>query len=428
MTGPVRPLVLSLDGRSARELYAIERTNDNGEPTNPPAGAGGVLIPDLTIADGGGMTVMSAQPAAETDYWPRSPWYDSTGANQMRVVVDDVEVAGATTARIIAKQKDTSGGTFANPGIGVTEVAAAINAVGQAKSSWIDIDPSGIGERLWHAYAVGGNASLTPVVGGIHIQFRQTTVARPPIGGPPGSDLPEDATWGAIVEDANAAHAAMVAAYGNGDDVTAFFDRIAANDFVTAPGFGLPTYQATGFNGSRPCVQWSGGNIPLNAPANPTQSLGDWTWYLVIENLGAGADGAFVFGDPGNGSFSMRINADNTHIGATVNTPGGGLALVSDTWGMSGAHIYRFVKDSTALKFYVFVDGVKVLEGGSSSGAPNDTPSLTLMNYVSGLGITGRVGRVVGYNMKHTSSTNSGPTADGLTAPEAVLKAFWGTP
>lgn len=424
MTAPIRPLVLSLDGRSARELYAIERTNDDGEPTNPPAGAGGVLIPDLKIAEG--LKVMTAQPSGETAYWPETPWYDSTGANQMRVVVGNVETAGHTTARIYAQQKATTGGTFAHPGIGVTEIAASIAGTGSSKSNWIDLDPTAIGERLWKAFAIGGNATLTPVAGGIHFQFRQKAVDRPPIGTPPG-DLPEDATWGSILFDANAAHAAMVAAYGNGDDVTAFFDRIAADDFVTSPGFGLPTYQATGFNGSRPCVEWNGGNIPLNAPTNPTQPIGSYTWYLVIENLGGGADGAFVFGDPGNSSFSMRINASNTLIACTNNNPGGALTNISDDWGMTSAHIYRFVKVATTSVWHMFVDGVLKATVGNAPQT-NDTASLTLMNFVSGLGIDGRVGRIVAYNKEHISATNTGTPASGLTAPELVLKAYWGTP
>lgn len=177
MSPLIRGPVKSFDGRSARELFSIERTVPNDTEPPPPASGGAIPDVDLTIADGGSVKVLTAQPSGVEDYYPRSPWYDSSGANQIRVVIDDVETAGHTTARVIARQATSGGGTFTDPGVGVSEVSAPISTTGPQKSSgWTFLDPSAIGDRVWKAFGIGGNGVLSPAVGGVHIQFRQAVI------------------------------------------------------------------------------------------------------------------------------------------------------------------------------------------------------------------------------------------------------------
>ena len=423
MTAPIRPAPKSLDGRSTRELVSFERTGVNGEPPPTPAGSGGVADVDLVIAHPGNVTALNAQPSAETDYWPGTPWFDTRAFNQMRVVIDNVETAGHTTSRVIAKCASTVGGTFAAPGVAGAEVAAAIATTGPQKSAqWAPLDTTAIGDRLWKALAVGGNGSLTPVVGGVHFQFRQAAASRPPVG-TPGGDLPEDATWGNILFDANAPAAAMAALYNDGDDVANFLERLGDN-LTTVATTNLPKYRATGLNG-HPCVEF-GGLSPHLAAGNPTQAYGIWTYYFVISELDGGDYGA-IWGDvsePPSAGYRLSCTSSNVY-GHANNLFNGDSANVADDWGMSTPHIYRWTKPGTS--WQLFVDGVHKVTGGAGPG-PTGSATVGLMQALGGLGIVGKIGRVVAYDKYHVAPDGSNTTADGLTAPELVLQAYWGTP
>lgn len=428
MTAPNLPLAPPRDFENItfREVMAAVRTGEDGGPAPPPTGTGASPVVALPIADGVDVTVMTAQPSGATDYGWAQPWFDTTAFNQMRVIAD-VETAGHTTAEVFADQTSSDGGTYTEPATGGAEVAVPISAAGKVKSDWKALDPAAIGDRIWRARGRGGNGTASPVVKKVHFQFRRATLPRPPRG--TEDPLPEDATWGAIVFDANANATSMREAYGDGDDVNDFHDQVAANNLTTGATLLLPKYRTAGIGGARPCVEWDGTNVAMSAATNPTGA--DWTYYFIIENLDGG-DGARIWGAGLFDSFQYAIYADNDTVYAANNNLFGSPSLfVEDSggtaWGMGDVHIYRWVKRTGAASHGIWINGV---HKGSAGAAPqsNNGGATDFMNAMTGLGITGRIGRVVAYNKAHISPTNTGGEASGLTAPEIALQSFWGTP
>lgn len=143
----------------------------NGDPPPAPAPKAAVCV-DLCIADGSSALTLTNQPAGETDYWQRSPWFDPNWFTKIRVIVDDVEAAGAATSKIIVKFKAGGIGSWTDAGIGATQVSVPIATTGPQKTtSWVNINSDALVDSLWHVFAIGGDGSVSPIVAGVHIQF-----------------------------------------------------------------------------------------------------------------------------------------------------------------------------------------------------------------------------------------------------------------
>ena len=233
--------------------------------------------------------------------------------------------------------------------------------------------------------------------------------------------------------DIDASGEAMQAlAYADGDDVDLWPDETAnGNHMTTAAVLLLPKYRASGFNGSRPCVEWAGANVPLSTAFNPTGGNSSYTYYVVLEGLDGGDSGR-IWGAGLGDSFEYAYYADgDTVYAANNNLFGAPSAFAEDSggsaWGMEDAHIYRFVKSTASSTHFIYVDGV-LKDSAGAAPQPNNNGTAWLMDYMTGLGITGKVARIVAYDQSHTSPDNSGPVADGLTVPEVALQAFWGRP
>jgi hypothetical protein len=324
---------------------------------------------------------------------------------------------------------------WATPGAASADVEASLATVGPVPAEdagWVDLSAAAIADRLWRLRLRGGNATLSPALWGSHLQFRQKTAPRPPRGTTP--DLPEGAPWGNIVFDANVNGETFTAlGYADGDDVDLWPDETGiGNDLSTAAVLLLPKYRASGFAGGRPCVEWDGANVPLHTTANnPTAAYGSYTWYFVIDGLDGG-DSARIWGAGLGDSFEYAYYADgDTVYAANNNLFGNPSAFAEDSggtaWGMATHHIYRFTKNSGSSSHQIWVDGV---EKDSAGAAPqtNNNGIGYLMDYMTGLGLSGKVLRVVAYDTLHNSPTNVGAAANGLTAPELALQAYAGTP
>lgn len=422
MTLPLPP-IKNAKYATARELMGIGvRTGENG--AEPPAGnAPGVppVVP-LPFQTGGDVDVFPAQIAGELDPgWPVQR-FDSRGQNQVRVVTT-VETAGAAGSKVFA-QASSDGTTFAAPGTAAVE--ASLGTVGPkpaADAGWVDLAPAAIGDLLWRMRLVGGNASASPALWGSMLQFRQKTAPRPPRGTP--GDLPEGGVWGNIVLDLNVTGALFQAlGLADGDDVNLWPDERGLHDFATAAALLLPKYRASSFGGSRPCVEWAGANVALTNAANPTAPYGEYTYYFMVEGLDGG-DGAWLWASGIGDSFQYRYDVYSSQIQIANNNLFGSPSITaSDDWGMSGRHVYRFVKNPGSSSHQLFVGGA--LKGSAGAAPQTNNDGLTyLMSYVTGLGLAGKVGRVVAYDKKHDSPTNVGAVAPGMTAPEAALAGYW---
>lgn len=150
----------------------------NGNPPPRPTGTVG-LIADLTIAAGDADTTLTNQPSAESNAWfQRNLWWDTRPFTGIRIVIDDVKTVGAANSRLIAKfatsKANALAGTFIHGGVGGTEVAASMAALGPSKTDvWATINVAAINDVIWRVFAIGGDGALDPVVSGVHIQFLQ---------------------------------------------------------------------------------------------------------------------------------------------------------------------------------------------------------------------------------------------------------------
>lgn len=420
MTAPIRPAPKSLDGRSARELFAFEQTTDNGGETPTPATGGTVppVIP-LPFQTGGDVDVFITPGSSAIDpLWPVER-FDSRGNNQVRVVTN-VETAGAAAAVLLA-ESSIDGASWSSPA--ASDVAVPIATVGPKPlpgQGWVDLSAASIADMLWRLRLRGGDSAASPALWGSMLQFRQKVSNRPPLFDP---------VWGSLVFQLDP-YGPLFTALGYADtaDVPLWPDETGiGHDFATAAGLLLPTYRATGFNGSRKCVRWAGGNVPLTTSDNPLEAYGSYTLIVVAEALDGG-DGAQMWGNPGNNSFNFDVYFDDSHISVANNNPFGAPSITaSDSWGMSTAHIYRLVKNSASSSHQLFVDGVLK---GTATNAPqtNNGGLIQLMYDLGGVGLTGRIARIDGYDRSHSSPTNIGAVANGLTVPELALKAKYGTP
>lgn len=178
MTAPYFPRAKSLDGRSARELFALERVVDDGDEVLPPGGLAEPPVVTLPIADGADVTVMLEQGEDETDYWPsQKPYYDATSQTEIRLVTD-VEDAGAADAELVGQYSATPDDpdSFAAPA--VADVAVTIATVGPQKSGWYPLSDAARADVVWTIRARGGDGVETPAVGKAHLQFRQAPTVR----------------------------------------------------------------------------------------------------------------------------------------------------------------------------------------------------------------------------------------------------------
>jgi hypothetical protein len=418
MTAPIRPAPKSLDGRSARELYAYERTVDDGEEALPPAtGVGRPPTVALPIYDGGTTRTLIAQPDAETDYGFGRPWYDASWANQMRIVAD-VKVAGATNAELFA-WRSPDGTTRVEPGVSGAPVAVTIDAVGPRKSAWTDMAAASAADWVWGIWARNGNDSASPVIAKAHIQFRQRGALAPT---PPTGDL------GNPIHDLNAITLRDVVGLADNADVATWPDDSVSNldgTCVGSPSF--PKFRTTLWPGGLPCVRWTGNAAPITF-GPPTNSA--FTHYVVASGIDGGDVAEILAGD-GYPRAKGLTAVGNTQIGGFVNNhvwfPT--FLNVNDDWDMSLPHIYRFVfhlAEGTG-RWYIFVDGECVTFDPSDSlpgvqCPPQSTEStvMSLCNNLGGIGMDALIARELCYDAAYIT--------EGLNSVETALKATWGTP
>jgi hypothetical protein len=273
----------------------------------------------------------------------------------------------------------------------------------------------------------GGNGTITPEMWNAIIQATSAKPPTIPTGGGPEPPLPEDATWGSIVWDGDAANPLNSEVYDDGDDLDTIFDASPTGyNATTTATLLLPKYRTAGWAGSLPCFEWDGMNVPLQVQ-NPTQGLGNWTYYLLIENLDGG-DNAPVWSGLNGYPFGYNMWATSSQLCAHVNTNAftNTQCCATDSWGMGDRHIYRWNKDSGSVHWNLWVDGIRVCNNEANPQG-NDTTLVEIMNHGT-LGASARIGRIVAYNKNHNTSVAAGTPADGKTLPETILSAYWGTP
>ena len=431
MTAPQLPLEPPRDFENitTREILSYKRTGDNG--TDPGAGAGpnAVTVP-LPILDGDGVEVILAPPAGNFDPdWP-IPRFDAKGQHQIRCIAD-VEDPGAAGSRAFVEHSEL-GASWETPGVGAVSVEVTIDVAGSnpgPNEGWVDLSVEAAADRLWRGLLSGGDGVTSPGLRKFHAQFRQKAVTRPPRPTTPPGDLPEDGTWGDIIWDLNV-DGPMFAALGlaDGDDVELWPDETGnGHDFVTLSSLLRPKYRAAGFGGTLPCVEWDGGNLRMFCPTNPTGGLGEYTYYFVLDNLDGGGDNARLFGAGMYDSFQHAIYASGNQIlCANNNLFGSPSIIVTDDWSMLAKNIYRWFKTPTSASHSLHVNGDWKANAGAAPQANNGGDSY-LMDFMTGIGMTARVARIVAYNKRHYSPTNIDPPATGMTLPETILQARWGT-
>jgi hypothetical protein len=407
MTAPIRPAPKSLDGRSARELYAYERTVDDGEEALPPAtGAGGrpPVVP-LPVFDGGLVRVLLEQPAGATDYSFKRPVYDASWATQARLIAD-IETAGHTAAELYAEYS-TDGVTWVEPGVSAAEVAISLAQTGPVASLWVNLATGARADRMWRVWARGGNGTLSPVVAKVHIQFRIGTT----------TPLPPTSSAGCTtIHKLNGMSLGSI--YTNGDPVLSWPDEGPLGyDATTVSGvLPAPVYEATGFPGGLPCVSWPGGNTLALRFTPPTND--SFTHYMVVSDIDGGDFGGILSGD--GYPFGKGIFANETQLGAHVNTTiwGNTFVWMDDDWDMSAKHIYRFVFNKRIGHWWLFVDGV--LKGDHECNPQYTATTEFLIGSYSSLAIT--------MKLAYEECCSEVNSEEGYTAKETALKATWGTP
>lgn len=393
-------------------------TPPDGTPEGRPGNTGVFHF----VAEGGARYVIGKHGAGRT-------WLDDTGHFRVPsrfakgiTVWAHVLVVGAAGSTLDVEYTINDGVSWDSTGI-----AVPLDSLGPKLVDATLPTAARVTEARYRAVSVDGDGVKSPEL--YNFAFALTVNAPESIPEPePPTDVPVGSPWGDVVFRIKAAGDAFNAlGYGDGDDVNLYPDETAfGNDMGTAAVLLLPKYRATGFGGTMPCVEWDGANVPLSTPNNPTEDYSSYTYYVVIENLDGG-DGARIWGAGLGDSFQYSYYADSNHILAANNNVFGTPSIsATDDWGMSGKHILRFVKTSASSSHSVWVDGVLK---GSAGAAPqgNNGGTAWLMDYLGGLGLSGRVAEVVAYNQAHNSPTNTGAVANGLTGPEIALKEFWGT-
>lgn len=399
-----------------------------GEPPQPPippndgtgAGTPGNTGVFHFVAEAGGLYVLGTQP-------PESTWLSDTGHFQ---VPSQFSTAITVWAHpVVAGVEDSVLDVEYSIDDGVSWTAIGVQPrldilAPQIVSATLPVEARVAG-TIYRAAAAGGDDESSPEIYNFAFALRSNAPIGLPTPPPPGTiDPPTGTPWGNIIRDANAPGAEMDAAYNDTDDVDSFIDSVAGNNLTSEAVLLLPKYNATGLNG-KPCVEWDGANVPLIGP-DVSHDYGSWTVYIVAENLNGG-DGADIWNGLPGGTYSYGISADSTVFGVQANNVFGAYTIIADSWDMSQRHIYRLAKSTEWAHWYFFVDGV--LKGSAFNAIQtNDCATSTLMDYRSGLGLSGRIGRVLEYDQAHISPTNSGSVANGLTGPELALRAYWGTP
>jgi hypothetical protein len=172
MTSP-RPIFArakSLDGITARELESFERTTDDGG--EPPV-SGGLAEPAVVTLPlvHGDETVLLAQPAAVTDYWPNTyAKYDASAQTEVRAVVNVIE-PGAVGAELVGLYSTSADDpdTFTAPALGA--VTVPISSPGWYAGGWYPLIDAARADVAWAMRAQGGDGAATPVIGSAHLQF-----------------------------------------------------------------------------------------------------------------------------------------------------------------------------------------------------------------------------------------------------------------
>jgi hypothetical protein len=333
------------------------------------------------------------------------------------VMQSHVARAGYESAALVTRYSLNSGGTFTD--LATVPIAAA-NPNAPAVGPRIAVpDAALVNNLLLKLVRRGGNGTITPALWNAIIDVASGAGSGRP------SDLPEG-DWGTLLWDINSFN--LDAIYADNAEVPFFPDERGSYDASTAGStvVNAPHYRATGMSGGLPCVQTTGLNLPLLA-GNPTKPFGSWTYYFVVSELDGGDVGFILNGESGY-PFGFGLWATASDIAGQVNTNAFGSTVDSATVSLSGKHIYRFVKESGASHWYLYRDGVLVADEFANPQV-NDTVSIRILDAAGGLGMDAKLGRGVAYSRAHLAPTALATSpANGLTAPEIVLKAQWGTP
>ena len=406
---------------------ADSNPDENEASENPIAGAANSELRHAFFSEFRNPANMGPHEEADEDVECAAVLVDASKAKAASLQ-SHVTRAGVGSAQLVVRYAtNLTSPTWADLGPKVS-LAVANAVVPRQSGSVLVPDASKINALLLKLVRRGGNGTLSPEMWNAILTIANYTSGT----GAPPSDLPEDATWGNVIYDLNALGPLMTAlAYGDGDDVVTWPNEKAnaAWDVFASGGLLAPKWNATGFN-SKPCVEWAGSNVPMTtASTQPTAAYGNYTYYFVVDGMDGG-DGARLWGAGFGDSFQYSIYFNDTQFYAANNDLFGGASCFGTPPGsMSQGKIVRWVKNSGSAGHAMWIDGVFKCSSVTAPQTNNDGVA-HLMHYLSGLGLSGRVARVVAYDRIHIrpDGTTAGGNTSGLTAPELVLQSIWGVP
>jgi hypothetical protein len=415
---------MNKENSAPARLFPLDEEN----PAGPPASSGSPSTWEHKFYGHFGQQVeFPAQPSGEEEVECESYIVDNS---KMQYVSAQCHImtAGASGAEIVCKYSPTL--SLGDMAPFVVMPLNTANAVVPRVTTPIAVpNDSKVKRLLLKLYRRGGNGTLSPAMWNFIVSAAS---GRPPTI-PTGSDDPlPEGDWGLIIHDLNAT--SLEGTYDEDDEVGSWNDDSGGGRHGTA-GTGAPPgpiFKPYGINGVRPCVRWPGGNTNAISHLNPTQH--HFTAYVVAQNLSAGY------------AFTIQNGYDGYPFGKLLQIIGGvlgnGFALsVNDSVGsptiifetrtlaqLLELHLYRFVFNRFSGNFWLFIDGVMVAIGTCS---PQITATTNiLIGQYNTLAGTMDLGRLVTYDTPHVTPDMSSITvsADGLTEPELVLQAYWGTP
>ena len=288
----------SFRGLSARELMSAEITGENPGT----AGLAPPVVVALPVFDGGGGFKLFRQPSVQTDYGWRRPWFDSSPFNQIRLIAD-VEGAGATNAKLIVEYSADGSTGWANPA--ASAVTLSVASAGPVKSGWVTLTARA--DVVWRIQALGGDGSASPIVGKVHIQFRQATLTRP-VRGLPTSRVPIwDLNALSITDISGGTAVSIPDDTGNGHDAV-------SGEFLAA------LYEADAFGAGVP--GWRYGPARGYAVTGGIPTTDSCSYYAAFEYHAAA--GTFLESNAGNANIAFGLDADgllSAYVWLTLASP-----------------------------------------------------------------------------------------------------------
>ena len=143
-------------------------------PPAPPPPPGGMGI-DFHGDAGTGLTLTNQPAAAQflANHIRHRRRVDLSGFRQARLEVN-VLVAGSAGAQLAARVHSAESANIGDyQMLGITEVAAPLNVVGNTGSGWVDINPLAIGDNRYLAIRQsGGDGAVDPQIGNVALLLR----------------------------------------------------------------------------------------------------------------------------------------------------------------------------------------------------------------------------------------------------------------